>query len=134
MESISGGLVLLAQSGAAGTTTSTAVPTAPPAEPSSFNPQMLAGIVILFVAFFFLIQRPQQRAEKQKALALSGMKKGDKVISAGGIHGVVTKVNIEAGTVLVQVSKGVELEFNKGSLNVQVEKVEEKKSSEKAAS
>lgn len=106
-------------------------PGPPPEKPSSFGFEFFLVIAIFFIAFFFLIQRPQRKAQEEKLKAIETMKKGDKVVSIGGIHGSVVKVNKEKNTVVVQVAKGVEMEFNKGAVNVQVE---EEKKDEKAKS
>jgi preprotein translocase subunit YajC len=109
--------------------TAAAEPPAKPEPPSTFGPEFFIAIVIFIAAFYFFIQRPTAKAEEEKKKALEGMKKGDKVVSIGGIHGVVSKVNKEANTVTVTIAKGVDVEFNKSAVIVQVEKAEEKKAS-----
>jgi preprotein translocase subunit YajC len=52
----------------------------------------LAPLVLVFVAFYFLMIRPQQRRVKQLQEAVAAVKKGDQVVTAGGIAGRVTKV------------------------------------------
>lgn len=99
----------------------------PPKENSPFGAEFFIAIIIFIAAFYFFIQRPQAKADAEKKQALEGIKKGDKVVSIGGIHGIVAKVNKEANTVTVTVSKGVDIEFNKSAVNVQVEKAEDKK-------
>lgn len=103
------------------TTTSTTVPSGPPKPPERpgllGDPSSILVIIIIVVAFIFLVQRPQKRAEEEKLKALAeGMKKGDPVVSAGGIHGTVVRTDKAKGTVIVAVAKGVELEFNQTSV------------------
>ncbi len=78
------------------------------------------GTVIMFALiifiFYFLILRPQQKKQKQRQKLLDALKKGDKVITAGGIHGTV--VGIEDKTVLVQVTDTVKLKIEKASVSV----------------
>lgn len=71
--------------------------------------------LIIFI-FYFLILRPQQKKQKERQKLLDALKKGDKVITAGGIHGTV--VGLEDKTVLVQVTDTVKLKIEKASVSV----------------
>jgi preprotein translocase subunit YajC len=104
-------LIILAQ---------TEAPT-PPQKPGAFGYEFFIVIIIFMVAYYFLIQRPQKRQEEDKKKAIDSLKKGDKVVSIGGIHGQVAKVNKEKETVTVTVAKGVEIEFNRSAIIVQPE-------------
>lgn len=88
-----------------------------PTKPSAFDPSFFIVIIIFILAFIFLIDRPQKRRQAELAKKVEGLKKGDKVVSAGGIHGVIARVNKEKNTVHVTVAKGVDLEFNRGSVS-----------------
>lgn len=88
-----------------------------PTKPSAFDPSFFIVIIIFVLAFIFLIDRPQKRRQAELAKKVEGLKKGDKVVSAGGIHGVIAKVNKEKNTVLVTVAKGFDIEFNRGSVS-----------------
>lgn len=103
-----------------------AAPPPEPDRPSAFGFEFFIVMIIMIVAFIFLIQRPQAKEREARAKAVEGMKKGDKIISIGGIHGVVTKINKDKDTVQVEVAKGVEMEFNKGAITVQKPPSEEK--------
>jgi len=71
--------------------------------------QMLPMFVLIVVIFFFVIYRPQkQQRDKHKAM-LSDLKKGDKVITTGGIWGTVTNIGKE--TVTVQVSENAKIKL-----------------------
>lgn len=97
-----------------------AAPMAPPVAPERpglFNPSFIIVMLIFIVAFIFLIDRPNRKRQEEKQKAVESMKKGDPVVSIGGIHGTVVRVNKEKGTVIVNVAKGVELEFNKTAVN-----------------
>ena len=52
----------------------------------------LAPLFLVFIVFYFLMIRPQQRRVKQLQTAIQAVKKGDKIVTAGGIVGRVTKV------------------------------------------
>lgn len=95
-----------------------AAPPPEPDRPSAFGMEFFLVMIIMIVAFIFLIQRPQAKAREERIKAVEAMKKGDKIVSAGGIHGKVTKINKEKETVHVEVAKGLEIEFNKSSITV----------------
>ncbi|HAI22068.1 MAG TPA: preprotein translocase subunit YajC [Clostridiales bacterium UBA8153] len=64
--------------------------------------------------FYFLLIRPQQQQQKRRQAMLSALQAGDRIVTAGGIHGVVTKLKDE--TVLVRVAEKVEVEVQKGGI------------------
>ena len=65
-------------------------------------------LVLIFVVFYFLMIRPQQRRMKQLQQAVDAVKKGDTVTTAGGIVGKVTKV-VDDSELEVEVAEGVKL-------------------------
>ena len=77
----------------------------------------LAGfmpLILIFVIFYFLLIRPQRQKQKKLQAQVDAMRAGDKVITAGGIHGLVT--NIKQQSVSVKVDNNVKIEFEKGSI------------------
>merc|ERR1719453_1611675 len=56
-----------------------------------FSLQGLLPFVLIFIIFYFLLIRPQQKRVKQHKLMVESLKRGNKVLTAGGILGVVTK-------------------------------------------
>jgi preprotein translocase subunit YajC len=70
--------------------------------------------------FYFMIYRPQKKRTKERAELLGKMDKGDKVITSGGMHGVISA--IEDGTVLVQVAEGTKIRFEKSAVTTIVDK------------
>ncbi|WP_077327187.1 preprotein translocase subunit YajC [Virgibacillus siamensis] len=60
----------------------------------------LAPIILMFVIFYFLLIRPQQKRQKQVKQMQTDLKKGDEVITIGGFHGVVHA--IDENTVVIQ--------------------------------
>ena len=71
-------------------------------------------LILIFVIFYFLLIRPQKQKQKKLQLLVEAMKVGDKVITAGGIHGLVTSVKKQS--VSVKVDNNVKIEFEKGSI------------------
>jgi preprotein translocase subunit YajC len=83
----------------------------------------LIPLVLIFVIFYFFLIRPQQKKQKDREKVLESVKKGDKVVTIGGIHGTVTGIDTEKKTVLVQVSDTLKLKFEKSAIST-VEKSE----------
>ncbi len=71
------------------------------------------GLVILI--FYFLIIRPQNKKQKDTERMLSALKKGDKIVTIGGIHGVIQAV--KETTVMVKVSDASTLEFSRSAIS-----------------
>ncbi len=83
----------------------------------------LMGTLIMFAAifaiFYFMIIRPQQKRQKEKEAMLNALKKGDKIMTSGGIHGVVA--GMDEKTVLVEVAKDVKIKFERSAIATVVE-------------
>jgi preprotein translocase subunit YajC len=69
-------------------------------------------LIIIFAIFYFLLIRPQQKKAKQHREMLSAIKKGDKIITSGGIYGVVESVG--ENTLVVKIAENVKVKFGKG--------------------
>ena len=69
-------------------------------------------LILMFVIFYFLLIRPQQKKQKEHKQMLDNLTRGDRVVTAGGLHGRVTEVKDDVLTldlgneVLVQVGRG----------------------------
>jgi preprotein translocase subunit YajC len=68
----------------------------------------------LFFVFYFFIIRPQSKRQKEIQKKVSEMKKGDKVVTSGGMFGIVNSIDEE--TVLLEIDSGVKARFQKGSI------------------
>ena len=66
-------------------------------------------ILLIFVIFYFFIIRPQNKKQKETDRMIAALKKGDKVVTIGGIHGTV--VQTKEKTVIVKVDDNAKLEF-----------------------
>lgn len=71
-------------------------------------------IVAMIAIFYFIMIRPQSKKQKELKKQRESMQKGDRVVTAGGIHGKIR--NIKDSTIMIEVAPGVELEFDKGSI------------------
>ncbi len=74
----------------------------------------LLPLVLFFALMYFFLIRPQQREQKKRQEMLRSIKEGDKVITTGGMHAVITKVT--DNTVLARIAQGVEVEFQKSGV------------------
>jgi preprotein translocase subunit YajC len=81
-------------------------------EGSLISTLVMFGLIIGI--FYFMILRPQQKRQKERERLLSSVKKGDKVVTAGGMHGTV--VGIDEKTILVQVTDTVKLKFDRTAI------------------
>ncbi len=92
----------------------------------------LLPMIIIFVIFYFFLIRPQLRKQKQVEQMLSSLKKGDKVLAAGGLFGVIHK--IEGEVVSLDIAENVRVNVAKSSINelVNGEIAKLKENSEKA--
>ena len=87
--------------------------------PSEGNPTMSLLLTLLqflpiFLILYFLLIRPQQQKQKKAKKMLSELKKGDKVITNGGIHGTV--VGIDEAKAVLKISENVKVEFQKSAI------------------
>ena len=62
--------------------------------------------ILIFFIFYFLLIRPQQKRQKEQDKMLSGIEKGDSVITAGGVHGKVTGLTDDVITLEIAALKG----------------------------
>ncbi|MCL1864593.1 MAG: preprotein translocase subunit YajC [Spirochaetes bacterium] len=78
----------------------------------------LALIGSMFVIFYFLLIRPQQKKEKQRLAMINSLKVGDKILTASGIYGVVTAIKDDIIT--VKISSNTNVEFSKNAMQAKI--------------
>ncbi len=79
------------------------------------NPYVqLIPIALVFAIFYFIILLPTKRRQKKLQEFLEALKVGDRVVTNGGIHGSVTKVN--GNTVQLQIAEKVRIEISKNAI------------------
>ena len=76
-------------------------------------------IILLFVIFYFLLIRPQQKQQKKRQELLSSLKKGDRVVTIGGIHGVIKELNDDVLT--LRIADNVNIKFARGGIDRVIE-------------
>jgi preprotein translocase subunit YajC len=87
--------------------------------------QMISTLVtfgLVFVIFYFLIIRPQNKKQKEAKAMIEAVKKGDKVVTIGGVHAIVQSV--KDSTVILKVDENTKMEFSKSAIQSVVAKGE----------
>ncbi len=72
-------------------------------------------LLLMFAIFYFLLIRPQQKKAKEHRDMLSTLKKGDRVISSGGLHGVITGLTDDVVT--MEIAPKVRVKVSRGSIS-----------------
>ncbi len=83
-------------------------------------PSMLVTMfpfILMFVILYLLIIRPQQRKQKDHQRLIDELKKGDRVVTSGGMHGTITGIKEQEGILVLQVAKEVQIEVSRGSIS-----------------
>jgi preprotein translocase subunit YajC len=91
---------------------------APPSGQGGSPESSLVSTLIMFALiigiFYFMILRPQQKRQKEREKLLTAIKKGDKVVTTGGVHGTIS--GVEEKTVLLQVADNVKLKVDRSAI------------------
>ncbi|MDN5216044.1 preprotein translocase subunit YajC [Fulvivirgaceae bacterium BMA12] len=96
---------------------------------SSGGPNAWMGNAVLFggiiLIFYFFMLRPQQKKQKDQKGFIESVKKGDNVVTIGGMHGKIHA--IESDYVIIEVDKGAKIKFDKSSISFENSKTYAKK-------
>ena len=84
---------------------------------------LFGGLIIIMYFFFF---RPQQKKQKDQKKFIQEIKKGDQVVTIGGIHGKIFSVDDD--TIVLEIEKGVKFKMEKSSISLEASKKEAEKS------
>jgi preprotein translocase subunit YajC len=76
---------------------------------SSFIP-----LILMFVIFYFLLIRPQQKKQKEHREMIANLKKGDRIITSGGLHGRIT--GLDDSTLTLEIAEKVRVKVNRGNV------------------
>lgn len=74
----------------------------------------LVPIILMFVIFYFLLIRPQQKRQRQVQEMQNALEKGDAVVTIGGLHGVIHA--LDEGTVVIQANDGTQLTYDRSAI------------------
>jgi len=73
-------------------------------------------LILIFVVFWFLLIRPQQKRMKEHKALIAAIKKGDEILTTGGIVGKITKSNDTSPTVEVEIADGVRVNIARAQI------------------
>nr|WP_028448917.1 MULTISPECIES: preprotein translocase subunit YajC [Chitinibacter] len=93
---------------------------AAPAEPSAF--MSFLPMIVIFVIFWFLMIRPQQKKAKEHQAMLTALQKGDEVVTNGGIVGRIVKIKEQEQYLSIEIADGVEIVIQRAAIALRVEK------------
>lgn len=79
-----------------------------------FDPTIIIFLILIFGVFYFLMIRPQRKRQKEHADLVQELQKGDKVITAGGIYGVIESISEES--IVLKIESGATLRIARGSV------------------
>ena len=95
-------------------------------EPNNSKPSTLESIqsgwmglvpyVIIFLVFYFLLIRPNEKKRKQHENLINGVKKGEEIVTSSGIYGTVIKINDNDNTVQLEIAKDISIKILKTSI------------------
>ncbi len=92
-----------------------------PANPEGGGGNPIASFlpfILIIVIMYFLMIRPQQKKQKEKQRMLEALKKGDNVVTSGGIHGKVSGFTNDNNVVIIKVDDNVKLNVDKSAVSV----------------
>jgi preprotein translocase subunit YajC len=101
--------------------------------PAGFDLISLMPLVLIFVVFYFLLIRPQQKKMKAHRELIASVKRGDKVLTSGGIIGTVVKVEEGEDVLLVEIAKDVRVRVARGTISELLNKPQVSRTTAQAA-
>ncbi|UJF36423.1 preprotein translocase subunit YajC [Paenibacillus hexagrammi] len=72
-------------------------------------------LVLMFVVLYFLLIRPQQKRQKTRNMMLGSLKKGDKVVTIGGLHGTIMEITDDI--CVLRVNDATKMTFDRSAIN-----------------
>jgi preprotein translocase subunit YajC len=91
--------------------------------PAAGNPlTSFVPIIFIFIIMYFVLFRPQMRRQKEQQRLVASLKTGDRVVTNGGIHGLIS--NVKETTVIVKVADNVKIEMEKSAVTTVLKSVE----------
>ena len=90
----------------------------------------LLPIILMFAIIYFLLLRPQQKRQRQQQMMLESLRKGDRVVTAGGVFGTIVGIKEKQNIVVLRVADSVKIELAKTSVARIVRKGDEEEQEE----
>lgn len=76
-------------------------------------------LILMFVIFYFLLIRPQQKKTKEHRQMIENLKTGDRIITSGGIHGRIT--GVQENSLTVEIAEKVRVKVNRGNVSAMMQ-------------
>ena len=83
-------------------------------EEGGFDPTIIIFLILIFGVFYFLFIRPQRKRQKEHEELVQELQKGDKVITAGGIYGVIESLSQDS--IVLKIESGATIRIARGSV------------------
>lgn len=83
---------------------------------------MLVWLALIFVVMYLMLIRPQRKRQKEHDALLRDLKKGDKVVTSGGLFGTIFAIDEDKNRVIIKISEETKLEFLKSAIAAKVDK------------
>ncbi len=83
---------------------------------------MIVWLGLIFVMMYFLLIRPQRKKQKEHQKLLGELRKGDRVVTTGGMFGTIFAIDDDRGRIVLRINEQTKLEFLKTSIAGKVEK------------
>jgi len=80
-------------------------------------------LILIFFVFYFIVIRPQQKKEKERKQMISALKKGDQIITSGGIYGMV--VNLKPETIELKIDENTRVQLGRSFILQVINKTEQ---------
>lgn len=75
---------------------------------------LILPVVVLFAVFYFLVLRPEKKRQQKVLSMQSQLKKNDKIVTIGGMHGIIDDIKDDVITIVV--ASGAKMKFEKGAI------------------
>lgn len=105
-----------------------AADTAPAAVPAAEGPSMLQAflpLIIIFVLFYFMFIIPNKKEQKKHREMLKALKQGDKIITSGGIVGIIDKINDNEDIIRIRSGENTLINIKRSYIATKIEKTTE---------
>ncbi|MEK7475920.1 MAG: preprotein translocase subunit YajC [Candidatus Coatesbacteria bacterium] len=76
----------------------------------------LIPFALIFVVFYFLLIAPQRKQQKELERMLAALKKGDRVVTSGGLHGTIVEFKEADRTVVLEIAQGVRVTVSRSAV------------------
>lgn len=83
-------------------------------QPNTFG--FFLPIIAIFAIMYFLIFRPQMKKQKRQKQMIEALKKGDKIVTVGGIFGTIAGIKEKEGTLIIKIADNTKIELVKTSV------------------